>query len=132
MSKVILAIFLTISSPFGELGSESSPEKTCNPSYRELEEEIKIRLGNFELSFVALAIGCNEELEKAWPPDHDLIEREFAIELRDTYPVQAAVMIRDQPPELRERLVRRLNGILKKSVVTDVYFYNIKLAEFGL
>jgi hypothetical protein len=39
------------------------------------------------------------------------------------------ILIRDRSPELRERLVERLNDLFEKSVVYDVFLFDAKAAE---
>jgi len=131
MNGTISALLLAASLLGGE--ADIAPTtKNCTAAYREMTDRVEILSGNFELSFRTLAIGCNEELEKAWPPEHDRVEKEFSLELQDVHPIQAAIMIRDLPPELRSRLIERLNSIINRPVVTDLFFFDIKVAEFGL
>jgi len=113
-------------------GTDPKPRSTqsCTPSYRESDGLVKVPIDAFsELSFRILAIGCNEDFERAWPPEKGLVEKEFSLELQEPHPVQIALMIRDRSPELRARLAKRLNNVLKEPVVYDVFLFDATAAE---
>jgi len=127
MKKITSTLVLATFFLFGGPADKSTSTKSCTPSYRDVENEIRVRFGDFELSFRVLAIGCNEELEKTWPLEHNLVEREFRLGLQNDFPIQATATIRNQSPRLRERLTKRINRLIGLPAVTDVYFYDVKL-----
>jgi hypothetical protein len=77
-----------------------------------------------------LAIGCREKLQGVWPPSIDVLKREFLPELQEPHPVQTLMLIRDRSPELRERLVERLNAVFEQRIVYDVFLFDAKAAEY--
>jgi len=131
MSRMILPFLVALIFLGCADGKSATADKSCTPSYREMDDVIRIHVGNFELSFRLLAIGCDEDLEVAWPPKRDLLERELALELQDTHPIQTALTIRDRP-DLRKRLASRINSVIDTPAVTDVFPFEVKVAEFGL
>jgi hypothetical protein len=114
----------------GGAANSSEPIDNCTPAYFELKELIAIQIGASELNFRLLAIGCQEKLAAAWPPDQASLEREFRLELQGSHPVQTAMMIRDGSPDLRARLVARLNSLIEAPAVTDIFLFDIKVAEY--
>ena len=101
----------------------------CTPTYFELQEPLSFPVGASELSFRLLVIGCHENLVDVWPPSKQDLERELLSALQEPHPVQILILIRDRSPELRERLVERLNDLFEKSVVYDVFLFDAKAAE---
>lgn len=114
----------------GATSKKLAPTDNCTPAYFEFKGPIVVSVGASELSFRLLAIGCHENLEGVWPPSKVALEREFLPELQEPHPVQILLMIRDRSPELRERLVERLNNVLKEPVVYDVFLFDAKAAEY--
>jgi len=113
----------------GSASARPDSRASCRPTYVVLAEPVKIRTGASELSFNLLAVGCEELLARAWPPKIQDLEREFTLELKEPHPVQILFLIRERSPDLRQRLTRRLNHVLGKPVVSDVFLYGAKAAE---
>lgn len=115
----------------GGPGREPRTTTTCTPSFRETDGLVKVPIDTFsELSFRMLVIGCEEDLNRVWPIDKGLVEKQFSLELQEPHPVQTALMISKRSPELRARLTRRLNEVLKESVIYDVFLWDATAAEF--
>lgn len=110
-------------------GASSASQNVCKPAYAVLEEQVKLQVGASELSFSLLVVGCEEALAAAWPPRIADLQKELAIELAEPHPVQVLFLIRERSPELRRRLTGRVNRVLGKSVVYDVFLFHAKAAE---
>lgn len=122
-SRLAILIFTLASSP------AFAAREACTPTYAMLEEEVDISVGNWNISFHLLGVGCKEILFHRWPPRREELQRQLALELQSPHPVQILGMIRDHSPDLRRRLVKRINKVLGASVVSDVFLFDAKAAE---
>jgi hypothetical protein len=113
------------SSPLDALG----PSASCTPTFFELDRAVEVRTGAWTISFRLLAVGCEEDLGRAWPPPLDRLEQAFTPELQGPHPVQTLMMIRDRSPELRARLTKRLNDVLEGGRAHDVFLFGAKGSE---
>jgi hypothetical protein len=101
----------------------------CTPAFFELKEPVEVRTGGGTISFRLLAVGCAEDLGRAWPPSLDRLEEAFTPELREPHPVQTLMLIREKSPELRARLTKRLNEVLKGAHAYDVFLFAAQGSE---
>lgn len=124
---VSLAVALVFFFQAGE-ASDLAPVH-CRPALATLDDPVKLDLGASELSFRLVAVGCDNDLKAAWPPDMAGLEKGLEVDLQEPHPVQILLMIRDRSPELRQRLTHRLNAVLKRPVISDVFLYDAKVAE---
>ena len=128
--RVLASVVVLASASLLGVGSvEAAPAVVCTPTYFELEEPVAVAVGVSELSFRLLAIGCREELEGVWPPAAESLDREFQAALSEPHPVQILMLIRERSPELRKKLVARLNAIFERRLVHDVFLYDGRVAE---
>jgi hypothetical protein len=105
------------------------PSASCTPAFFELQEPIEIPAGAWTISFRLLAVGCAEDLGRVWPPSLDRIEQAFIPELQEPHPIQTLLMIRDHSPEMRARLTKKLNEVLKDARANDVFLFDAKGSE---
>jgi hypothetical protein len=103
--------------------------EVCTPTYAVFNEEVDISVGSWNVSFHLLAVGCKESLLQRWPPKQEELLRELALELQSPHPVQILGLIRDHSPELRRRLVKKINKVLGTPVVKDVFLFDAKASE---
>jgi hypothetical protein len=129
MRHLLFAIVLSGAVLLGSAGKKPAPADSCTPAYFELQEPLVLSVGASELTFRLLVIGCHETLVDVWPPSKEALERGFLPELSEPHPVQILMMIRDRSPELRARLVDKLNEFFEKNVVYDVFLFDAKAAE---
>jgi len=113
----------------GAAGASTGSKAGCTPAYVVLDAPVKILTGASELSFELLAVGCKEALASAWPPKMDKLVKELTAELQEPHPVLILFWIRDGSPDLRKRVTCRLNRVLGKPVVQDVFLFEAKAAE---
>lgn len=135
MARTILLRALLLCSCLGLIwasGLHSKPPVPaggCTPGYVLLDDPVRLTIGSSELTFSILAVGCEESLSKAWPLDVKELEKKLSIELREPHPVQTLLLIHDRSLDLRRRVTRRVNEVLGKSVVEDVFLFEAKVLE---
>lgn len=125
MSGAILVAALLL----GGASESEGPTSVCTPAFFELEEPVEVRTSAWTISFRLLAVGCEEDLARAWPPPLDRLEKAFTPELEGPHPVQTLMMIRDRAPDLRARLTKRLNEVLEGGRAHDVFLFGAKGSE---
>lgn len=102
---------------------------SCTPAFFELKEPLEVPAATGTVSFRLLAVGCAEDLGRAWPPPLDRLEQAFASELQEPHPAQTLLMMRDRSPELRARLTKRLNEVLNNARASDVFLFDAESSE---
>ena len=130
MRQIMKLYFVLLAIPLAVLsGSSISKQDSCVPAYAVLDDALDIPVGTWELRFRLLVVGCDQGLRENWPPKLDQLKRELAIELQEPHPVQTLLLIRERSPQLRQRLVKRINKLLASHVVEDVFLFDAKAAE---
>lgn len=129
MRYLILAVAFFVPAVVASSQGPAHARPGCTPGYGVVERPIEIEVGSWNLSFMLLAVGCEERLRVVWPVDSKTIARELSSEFQNEHPVQTLLHIRDRSLELRKRICGKLNSILGERAVYDVFIYDAKAAE---
>lgn len=118
---LLLAVFCTAGCSRGE--------KTCAPSFRVLDPPISIDLGDWEVSFSLVAVGCESQLASTWPPNSERLTAALVRDLQELHPVETVVLINDNSPKIRRLVTEALNQVLGGGTVSDVFLFKPRAAE---
>jgi len=121
MRVLLLALGLLACGQRATLPVDADP--ACTPAFRKLSEErVGAEVGSFQVDFSVALLGCKERLRTLTEREVKMIRQEF-IEPTDwsTHEVYSIPM----HVGFRSRVVNRLNEILGRDVITDVFVYSV-------
>jgi len=95
----------------------------CTPTFRQLSSTpIDAEAGSFQIRFSVALIGCKERLGALTEREVELIEREFTEPSHwSTHEIDTGRL----RAEFRNRAVGRLNTILGRDAITDVFISSV-------
>jgi len=99
----------------------------CTPSFRELpNKEIHVDAGTWQIYFSAILIGCEKDISSLTPEELSAIA--IGLEKYRGLP-SFRLSVEATWPKTRAVAKERVNALLGRSIVTDVFIYNVTIID---